>query len=181
MQGRAGFLQRSGPPESDFEGTPWVLLAEEGLSTAAPVLRDVAEHGPGPIMGSRLRDFKERTRRAPDDACRAASRGALARRAWERVVSSAPRSHGRGTCARAATTIFTIGPPFQADKWYRIQFEWSYRAPKGHVAIHVDDRAYESEFEFVPGTIGPGRFYLFGHVETRQPEGRLHFRNFKVR
>ncbi len=79
-----------------------------------------------------------------------------------------------------ATRIFPIGPAFKPDRWYRVRFDWSYRQPGGQVTIHVDDRSYSEKFELVKGTIGPGRFFLFGHVETTQPQGRLHFRNFKV-
>ena len=80
-----------------------------------------------------------------------------------------------------ATKIFPIGPAFEADRWYHIRFDWVYKGPAGQVTIHVDERSYSERFEFVPGTIGPGRFYLFGHVETDQPDGRMHFRNFQVR
>lgn len=80
-----------------------------------------------------------------------------------------------------ATKIFPIGTAFEPDRWYRIRFDWSYREPAGRVTIHVDDRSYSSAFEFVPGTEGPGRFFLFGHVETQQPDGCLHFRHFLVR
>ena len=79
-----------------------------------------------------------------------------------------------------ATKIFQVGPAFQPDRWYHIVFDWSYRAPAGRVTIQVDDRSYAQTFEFVPGTVGPGRFYLFGHVETVQPDGCMHFRNFRV-
>ncbi len=80
-----------------------------------------------------------------------------------------------------ATGIFAIGPAFEADRWYHVRFEWTYREPSGKITIYVDDRSYASAFEFVPGTVGPGRFFLFGHVETTRPDGCLHFRNFKVR
>lgn len=79
-----------------------------------------------------------------------------------------------------ATKIFLIGPAFKPDRWYRIRFDWSYREPAGRVTIHVDGRSYSSEFEFVPETAGPGRFFLFGHIETTEPEGRLHFRRFSA-
>ena len=79
-----------------------------------------------------------------------------------------------------ATRLLSIGPAFKPDRWYRIRFDWTYREPAGHVTIGIDDRAYEVEFQFVPATVGPGRFFLFGHVETTQPDGRLHFRNFRV-
>jgi len=79
-----------------------------------------------------------------------------------------------------ATKIFSIGPAFKPDRWYRIRFDWSHREPAGRVTIRVDDRSYSAAFEFVPGTVGPGRFFLFGHVETTQPEGRLHFRHFRA-
>jgi len=85
-------------------------------------------------------------------------------------------SQFRGQAAR----IFAIGPTFKPDRWYHIRFDWSYEEPSGRVTIHVDDRSYSSEFRFVPGTVGPGRYFLFGHVETTQPKGRLHFRNFKI-
>ncbi|HUT09372.1 MAG TPA: hypothetical protein VMY42_02660 [Thermoguttaceae bacterium] len=80
-----------------------------------------------------------------------------------------------------ATRIFPIGPAFEPDRWYRVGFEWSYREPAGSVTIRVDDRSYSTDYRFVPKTIGPGRYFLFGHVETTQPEGRLHFRNFTVK
>jgi hypothetical protein len=80
-----------------------------------------------------------------------------------------------------ATTIFSIGPAFEPDRWYQIRFDWSYREPTGRVTIHVDARSYTAAFEFVRKTVGPGRYFLFGHVETTQPEGRLRFRNFRVR
>ena len=38
----------------------------------------------------------------------------------------------------------------------------------------------QEAFEFLPGTVGPGRFCLFGHVETVEADGCLHFRNFKI-
>jgi len=79
-----------------------------------------------------------------------------------------------------ATKIFPIGPAFKPDRWYHVRFDWSYREPAGEVTIHVDGRSYSEKFEFVKGTIGPGRFFLFGHVETTQPAGCLHFRNFKA-
>lgn len=78
------------------------------------------------------------------------------------------------------TELFSIGPPLKPDRWYHIRFDWSYRAPSGRVTIHIDDRSYSSTFKLVPNTEGPGRFFLFGHVETKQPEGRLHFRNFRI-
>ena len=79
-----------------------------------------------------------------------------------------------------ATVISPIGPPFEADRWYHVRFDWSYRQPKGRIRIDIDGRSYSSSYQFVPGTIGPGRFFLLGHVETTQPEGRLHVRNFKT-
>lgn len=90
------------------------------------------------------------------------------------VWNYGPQFRGR------ATTIFKIGPALRPDRWYRIRFDWSYRAPAGTVTIHVDGRRYADAFKFVPGTVGPGRYFLFGHVETTQPEGCLHFRNFRV-
>ena len=48
------------------------------------------------------------------------------------------------------------------------------------VFLNVDDRSYSSQFQFVHETIGPGSFFLFGHVETTQPNGRLHARNFTI-
>ena len=114
-------------------------------------------------------------------------RKAIAARPWSRVelanLGDRPRcivwnygSHFRGR----ATRIFPIGPAFEADRWYHVRFEWSYREPTGRVTICVDRRSYSASCQFVPRTVGPGRFFLFGHVETTQPEGRLHFRNFKV-
>ena len=85
-------------------------------------------------------------------------------------------SHFRGR----ATAIFPVGPALKPDRWYRVRFDWSCRQTSGKVTIHIDDRSYSSDFKFVPNTEGPGRFFLFGHVETTQPEGRLHFREFKV-
>ena len=82
--------------------------------------------------------------------------------------------------AGRATSIFRIGPPFEPDRWYRIRFDWSYRDPEGTVTIHVDARRYPGTFKFVPGTVGPGRYFLFGHVETTQPQGALHFRQFRA-
>ena len=79
-----------------------------------------------------------------------------------------------------ATKIFPVGPAFEPDRWYHVRFDWSYHQPAGRVTIHIDDRSYPAAFEFVPETVGPGRYFLFGHVETTQPDGRLHFRNFKV-
>jgi len=85
-----------------------------------------------------------------------------------------PQFHGN------ATTVFSVGPAFKPDRWYHIRFDWTYRQPAGRFAVGIDDRSYQAEFRFLPGTIGPGRFFLFGHVETTQPDGRLHFRNLKV-
>jgi len=79
-----------------------------------------------------------------------------------------------------ATTVLSVGPAFQPDRWYHIRFFWTYREPAGRFTVGIDDRTYETSFRFVPGTVGPGRFFLFGHVETTQPDGRMHFRNFKV-
>jgi len=90
------------------------------------------------------------------------------------VWNYGPQFHGK------ATRIFPIGPAFKPDRWYRIRFEWTYREPTGTITVGVDNRAYASDFEFVPETAGPGRFFLFGHVETTEPDGCLHFRNFQV-
>lgn len=79
-----------------------------------------------------------------------------------------------------ATKIFPIGSPFQPDRWYHIRFDWSYHEPMGEINLHIDKRVFSATFEFVPGTVGPGRFFLFGHVETLQPKGFLYFRNFSV-
>jgi len=79
-----------------------------------------------------------------------------------------------------ATRIFPTGAAFKPDRWYQVRFEWTYRDPAGTITIGIDDRTYTSDFEFVPGTTGPGRFFLFGHVETTQPDACLHFRNFRV-
>lgn len=79
-----------------------------------------------------------------------------------------------------ATKIFPVGPAFQPDRWYHVAFDWSYRAPAGRITIQVDDRSYTEAFEFLPGTVGPGRFYVFGHVETVEADGCLHFRNFRA-
>lgn len=106
---------------------------------------------------------------------------------WSRIelanLGDSPRclvwnygSHFRGR----ATKIFRVGPAFQPDRWYHIKFDWSYRPPSGNIIIHIDNRSYESSFEFLPGTVGPGRFFIFGHVETPQPAGCLHFRSFRV-
>jgi len=114
-------------------------------------------------------------------------RQAIRERPWSRIelarLGDRPRcvvwnygSHFHGR----ATKIFSIGPAFEPDRWYHIRFDWSYQAPAGQITIRVDDRSYTAAFEFVPGTVGPGRFYLFGHVETLQPDGCMHFRNFKV-
>ena len=115
-------------------------------------------------------------------------RRAIQANPWSRIevvnLADRPRcivwnygSHFRGQAAK----IFPIGPAFQPDRWVHIRFEWAYRAPAGRITIRVDRQSYTSEYRFVPGTIGPGRYYLFGHVETRQPDGCLHFRNFQVR
>ena len=79
-----------------------------------------------------------------------------------------------------ATEIFAIGPAFKPDRWYHIRFDWLYGEPDGRVTIGVDGRSYSAAFRFVPGTVGPGRFFLFGHVETTRPEGCLHFRSFRA-
>jgi len=79
-----------------------------------------------------------------------------------------------------ATKIFSIGPAFEPGRWYHIVFDWSCQDSAGEITIHIDDDSYRNTFEFVPETVGPGRFYLFGHVETEQPDGCMHFRNFKV-
>jgi len=114
-------------------------------------------------------------------------REAIRTRPWSRIelarLGDRPRCvvwnygpHFRGE----TTELVPIGPPFKPDRWYHIRFDWSYREPAGRVTIHVDERSYSVEFEFVPKTVGPGRFFLFGHVETTQPEGRLHFRDFNI-
>jgi len=114
-------------------------------------------------------------------------RGEISKQAWSRIelarLGDRPRClvwnygpHFKGQAAK----IFSIGPAFEPDRWYHIRFDWLYEPPSGEVTIHVDGRSYESAFEFVPGTLGPGRFYLFGHVETEQPDGRMHFRKFKT-
>jgi len=114
-------------------------------------------------------------------------RSAIGKKPWSRIelanLGDRPRcliwnygSHFEGR----ATKIFSIGPAFEPDRWRHIRFDWRYDAPVGEITIHVDDRSYTAPFEFVPGTLGPGRFYLFGHVETEQPQGRMHFRNFKT-
>ena len=114
-------------------------------------------------------------------------RKAIAAQPWSRIelanLGDRPRClvWNYGPLFRGrATQIVPIGPAFKPDRWYRIRFVWSYREPDGRVAIHVDGRPYSAAFRFVPGTVGPGRFFLFGHVETTQPEGRLHFRNFRA-
>ncbi len=94
-------------------------------------------------------------------------------------LAAAPNQHWPQVRGKA-TRIFPIGPAFKADRWYRIRFEWTYRESTGTITVGVDDRAYASDFEFVPATAGPGRFFLFGHVETTAPDGCLHFRNFRV-
>jgi len=76
--------------------------------------------------------------------------------------------------------MLASGPACQPDRWYHGKFDWSYRPPAGRITIHIDKQSYAGEFRFVPGTIGPGRFFLFGHVETVKPEGCLHVRNFKA-
>jgi hypothetical protein len=112
-------------------------------------------------------------------------REAIAARPWSRIeldnLGDRPRcivwnygSQFRGE----ATKIMSIGPAFEPDRWYHVRLDWTYREPSGSVAVRVDDRAYRAEFEFVDGTLGPGRFFAFGHVETTRPEGRLHCRNF---
>jgi len=113
-------------------------------------------------------------------------RQAIRSRPWSRIelanLGDRPRClvwnygpHFRGQ----ATKIFSIGPAFEPGRWYHIRYDWSYRQPAGHVTIRVDGRPYSAAFEFVRNTVGPGRFFLFGHVETTQPEGRVHFRNFR--
>ena len=114
-------------------------------------------------------------------------RQAIGVRPWSRIelanLGDRPRclvwNYGPQFRGQAAT-IFPTGAAFKPDRWYRIRFEWTYREPAGRITIGVDDRSYASDFEFVPGTVGPGRFFLFGHVETSQPEGCLHFRHFRV-
>jgi len=114
-------------------------------------------------------------------------RQAIGARPWSRIelagLGGRPRclvwNYGPQFTGRA-TRIFPIGGAFEPDRWYRIRFEWTYREPAGKIKIGIDDRSYESDFTFVPGTVGPGRFFLFGHVETTQPDGCLHFRNFRV-
>jgi len=114
-------------------------------------------------------------------------RQAIGERPWSRIelarLGDRPRcyvwnygSHFEGR----ATKFFSVGPAFEPDRWRHIKFAWSYQAPIGKITFHIDDQVYTNSFEFVPGTIGPGRFYLFGHVETVQPDGCLYFRNFKV-
>ena len=113
-------------------------------------------------------------------------RQAVGKKPWSRIelanLGDRPRclvwnygSQFRGQ----ATKIFNIGPAFQADRWYHVRFEWSYRDPTGRVTIRIGGRSYSDSFEFVPGTVGPGRFFLFGHVETDKADGCLHFRDFK--
>jgi len=113
-------------------------------------------------------------------------RQAISERPWSRIelarLGDRPRclvwnygSHFRGE----PTKIFSIGPPFEPDRWYHIRFDWFYQAPAGEVTIYIDERSYTGAFEFVSGTLGPGRYYLFGHVETEQPDGCMHFRDFK--
>ena len=114
-------------------------------------------------------------------------REAINAKPWSRIelvnLADRPRcivwnygSHFHGE----ATEIFSVGPPFVPDRWYHVRFEWTYRNPAGKVTIRIDERAYSSAFEFVADTVGPGRFFLFGHVETTRPQGRLHCRNFKI-
>lgn len=114
-------------------------------------------------------------------------RKAIAARPWSRIelagLGGRPRclvwNYGPQFRGRA-TRIIPIGPAFQADRWYHVRFDWSYRPPAGRFTVHIDDRAYSTDFQFVPGTVGPGRFFLFGHVETTQPAGCMHFRNVRV-
>jgi hypothetical protein len=91
------------------------------------------------------------------------------------VWNYGPRFKGK------ATKIMKIGPAFKPDRWYHITFTWSYEAPAGSITIGIDDQRYTTRFELLPDTVGPGRFFLFGHVETRAPKGKLHFRNFAVK
>jgi len=115
------------------------------------------------------------------------ARQAVSERPWSRIelanLGDRPRClvwnygpHFRGR----ATKIFSIGPAFEPGRWYHIVFDWSYQDSAGEITIRIDDDSYRNTFEFVPETAGPGRFYLFGHVETEQPDGCMHFRNFKV-
>jgi len=114
-------------------------------------------------------------------------REAIGAQPWSRIelanLGDRPRCivwnygpHFRGR----ATKIFSIGPAFKPDRWYHVRFDWSYREPSGRIEIRIDDRSYAGSFELVTKTVGPGRFFLFGHVETTHPQGRLHFRNFKA-
>ena len=115
-------------------------------------------------------------------------RDAVGRTPWSRIeldnIGDKPRcvvwNYGPQFDGRA-TRITYAGPAFQPDRWYRIALEWSYREPAGRIVIRVDDQSYETAFEFVPGTVGPGRFFGFGHFETNRPEGCLHVRNLAVK
>jgi hypothetical protein len=115
-------------------------------------------------------------------------RAAVGRVPWSRIeldnLGGQPRclvwNHGPQFAGRAAR-ILRVGPAFEPDRWYRIRLDWNYREPRGRITVHIDDRSYETDSEFVPGTVGPGRFFGFGNVETNRPEGRMYVRHLVVR
>jgi hypothetical protein len=114
-------------------------------------------------------------------------RRAVGAKPWSRIelaqLGRRPRcvvwNYGPQFDGRAAG-LFSIGPAFEADRWYRIRFQWRCGEASNRITIQVDEKAYSSDFALRPQTVGPGRFFLFGHVETTQPAGRMYFRNFRA-
>ena len=154
------------------------FTAEQKDEICSEALRILADGATSSAKGRPL-PSREDLRKIMSWVADRSDRTALHATPWSRIelanLGDLPRClvwnygpHFRGE----ATKIIPIGPAFEPDRWYHVRFVWAYRAPTGFVRIHVDDRSYSTTFTFVNGTVGPGRFFLFGHVGTTRPEGR---------
>ena len=74
-----------------------------------------------------------------------------------------------------AAKIFDAGDPWQAGKTYTVTFDWDYIPSSGKLDIEVEinGKSYQEVVDLIPGSEGPGRFFLFGHVETQSGGGHL--------
>lgn len=81
-----------------------------------------------------------------------------------------------------AAEIFDVGEPWQPDRWYHVAFDWDYDRPEARleITISIDGDAYGRTVQLEQDSEGPGRFFMFGHVETNSGSGQLHIRNVVV-